>query len=86
MPRAIDQLLFPELFGEHIIDANWLWDDDDAEDVDDVERQPYHLWDRATVDASWTEEDFFKRFRVRKSTFRQILEMITPALQHPNRR
>lgn len=46
-----------------------------------IERRPYRLQHRATVD-EWDDLDFLMRFRLTKPTFITVLEMIRPELDH----
>lgn len=77
MPRLIDRIFFPELFGEHHLFA--------ADGVDIFERRIYRLLNRRTIN-NWDDIDFFVRFRLTKPVFVELLAMVSPALaQNENR-
>lgn len=82
--RPIDRLLFPEIFGPHFIDLLYN-DDDDEDDVGRLARRPYNLPVRATIN-SWDDVEFFDRFRLTKQTFLYVLQLVGPALEHPQPR
>lgn len=82
MSRAIDRLLFPDVFGRHIMDIDWLFEDD--EDEFRV-RRPYQMRLRMTIN-NWDDFDFYSRFRMKKQTFLLVLDLVSPALQHPQPR
>lgn len=85
MYRNIDQWLVPDLFGRPV-DMDWLWEDDDDDDeVRHFDRRVYTIPVRATMN-TWDDFDFFMRFRITKPTFLMVLQMVEPALQHPNPR
>lgn len=67
---------------------DWL-DEEDAEIEADLDnqyyRRPYHLPMRATID-QWDDLEFLVRFRMSKATFQLVLELIEPALRHPQPR
>lgn len=80
MARPIEQIIFPELFGDHPM---FVDDGDDQRDV--VMRRPYRIFHRAEM-GNWDDIDFFRRFRLTKPTFLHVLEMVEPALRHPQPR
>lgn len=60
--------------------------DSDDEDIESsIARREYKKFERINLDC-WDETDFFKRFRLRKNTVVQILEMIHPELEFSQRR
>lgn len=91
MPRAIDQLFFPEIFGRHIIDQLFDVEPEQVfgEDEEDEElyrrRRPYSMGNRATIN-DWDDVSFFNRFRLTKTTFLMVLELIRNQLEAPNTR
>ena len=64
-------------------DWRFLDDDDDYADVLGLIRRPYYLPVRANID-NWDDVDFFQRFRLTKRTFLIVLQLIAPAIKHPN--
>lgn len=85
MNREIDQLLFPEVFGAHIIDMDLLFDDNDEDEHQFRVRRPYQMQFRATIN-SWDDFDFYGRFRMMKRTFLYVLDLVAQALRHPQPR
>lgn len=83
MNRNIDQWMEPDLFGRPV-DMDWLWEDDDG-NVQQIDRRLYNIPVRATIN-EWDDIEFFMRFRITKPTFLMVLQMVAPALQHPNPR
>lgn len=70
---------------ENFLDLEMDWLDEEDDDGMVVERRPYGLPVRPTID-SWDDLDFFMRFRMSKPTFQMVLQLILPALQHPRPR
>lgn len=66
-------------------DWRFLDDDDSDEDGLGLARRPYNLPVRAKVN-DWDDVDFFQRFRLTKCTFLMVLQLVAPALHHPNPR
>lgn len=71
MPRLIDQILFPELFGHH-----HLFDEDE---IDIMERRSYRLLNRRQIN-EWDDVEFHQRFRFTKPFFERLLALIGPTL------
>lgn len=56
--------------------------DDDAENYTfELERRQYRMHPRVSYMEIWNEDEFFKRFRLSKSTVAYILSLIEPQLQ-----
>lgn len=66
-------------------DWDFLDEDDDDDLLPRLARRPYNLPVRATVN-DWDDTDFFQRFRLTKRTFLGLLQLVAPALYHPNPR
>lgn len=73
MARAIDRFLWPEIYGPHP-----LFDDKNGENIP---RREYRLLQRAGMN-DWDDVDFFRRFRLTKGTFLQVLQLVGPELEH----
>lgn len=66
-----------------------LWSSDDSDDEDQqfvAERRQYNLYERMDHFNKWDDIDFFRRFRLRKETVANILDLIRPKLENKSQR
>lgn len=56
--------------------------DEEGVEVRRFERRIYHMPQRSTIN-TWDDVDFFRRFRLSKTTFLYVLQLVVDELQHP---
>lgn len=68
------------------VDLDFLVDIVDNVDINIRNNIPRHIYERTNYFETYSETEFFKRFRLQKRTVLQILERIEHELEYPHNR